>query len=170
MLNNYIKLLFLVCFSLFVFDAKAQNYIINPATDGGFEGSAGWTIVNHPTAQNSWIIGTAVKTDGTYGAYVSNSASTQAITSPQNTNSAIYLYKDVVVPANASTISLSFKFKNPINTTNPPRVFFAKTSEFRTILSVLMAVRMLLCTKSKLAKIGETLQKLKNALLMVPPS
>ncbi len=130
-----LRSLFFVCFSLLTFSLSAQNFIINPSTDGGFEGAHGWTIVNHPTAQNKWFIGGAVKNSGTSGAYVSNSVSSQAITSPQNVNAVIYLYKDVVIPANASSISLSFAFKNPINTSNPPRVFFAKTSLFDPVPS-----------------------------------
>jgi hypothetical protein len=122
--------LFLFLFSLLTFSASAQNFIINPTTDGGFEGTHGWTIVNHPTAENKWFIGGAVKNSGASGAYVSNNVNTQTLTAAQSASSNIYLYKDVVVPANASSISLSFSFKNPINTTNPPRVFFAKTSEF----------------------------------------
>ena len=116
--------LFLFLFSLLTFSASAQNFIINPTTDGGFEGAHGWTIVNHPTAENKWFIGGAVKNSGASGAYVSNNVNTQTLTAAQSVSSNIYLYKDVVVPANASSISLSFSFKNPINTTNPPRVFF----------------------------------------------
>ncbi|MDP4742958.1 MAG: hypothetical protein NWR91_05815, partial [Schleiferiaceae bacterium] len=126
----FVGVIFFVSTFLFVFSLSAQNYLINPTTDGGFEGNHGWTILNHPTAQNKWFIGGAVKNSGSNGAYVSNSVSSQAITSPQNANSIIYLYKDVVVPANASSITLSFSFRNASVTTTPPRVFFAKTSEF----------------------------------------
>ncbi|GAB2626394.1 hypothetical protein GCM10026987_24530 [Belliella aquatica] len=109
---------------------KAQNFIINPNTDGGFEGVHGWTIVNHPNGENKWFIGTAEKTNGQFGAYVSNNIETQSLTSPQSVNAVIYMYKDVVVPSNTSSISLSFNFKNPSNSNTPPRVFFAKTSSF----------------------------------------
>lgn len=129
-LVKFQQFLFFSFFFVLAFSASAQNFIINPATDGGFEGAHGWTIVNHPTAQNKWFIGGAVKNSGSNGAYVSSSELNQSITSPQDVNAVIYLYKDVVVPANASSISLSFTFKNPVNTTNPPRIFFAKTSLF----------------------------------------
>jgi hypothetical protein len=129
MLNNYIKLLFLVCFSLFVFDAKAQNYIINPATDGGFEGNHGWTILNTSNV-NKWIVGDVEKTAGVKGAYVSNNNSANSITNPQASNSKIYIYKDVVVPSNAYSISLSFKYKNAGNNDPKPRCLFALASAF----------------------------------------
>jgi gliding motility-associated-like protein len=129
-LVKFQQFLFFSLFFVLTFSASAQNFLINPATDGGFEGAHGWTIVNHPTGENKWFIGGAVKNSGSNGAYVSNNPTTQTLTAAQAGNNLIYLYKDVVVPANASSISLSFSFKNPINTTNPPRVFFAKTSEF----------------------------------------
>ncbi len=129
-LVRFQQFLFFSLFFILTFSASAQNFLINPATDGGFEGAHGWTILNHPTGENKWFIGGAVKNSGSNGAYVSNNPSTQTLTPAQAGNNLIYLYKDVVVPANASSISLSFSFRNPINTTNPPRVFFAKTSEF----------------------------------------
>jgi hypothetical protein len=128
-MQNKLSIL-LIVFLITLGRINAQNFIINPSSDGGFEGVHGWTIVNHPTAQNKWFIGNAEKTDGGFGAFVSNDANNQAITSPQSASAVIYLYKDVIVPANASSITLSFKFKNPTSTTVPPRVFFAKTSLF----------------------------------------
>ncbi|KAI9550171.1 hypothetical protein GHT06_003543 [Daphnia sinensis] len=80
--------------------------------------------------QNKWVIGSSEKTNGASGAFVSNDPSTQSITSPQTINSVIYLYKDVLVPENATSIAVSFKFKNPTATNTPPRVFFVKTSDF----------------------------------------
>jgi len=126
----FVRLVFFAVAFLEVFSTAAQNYLINPTTDGGFEGNHGWTIKNHPTAENKWFIGGAVKNSGSNGAYVSNQASSQTLTARQTVNSVIYLYKDVVVPANASSITLSFSFRNASLTTNPPRVFFAKTSAF----------------------------------------
>ena len=113
-----------------LFSLSAQNYLINPTTDGGFEGNHGWTVLNHPTAENKWFLGGAERHSGSNGAYVSNVASSQTLTGRQSVNSTIYLYKDVVVPANASSITLSFSFRNASLTTNPARILFAKTSEF----------------------------------------
>lgn len=126
----FVGALFFVATFLSALSVSAQNYLINPTTDGGFEGNHGWTVLNHPTAENKWFIGGAVRNSGSNGAYVSNVASSQTLTGRQSVNSTIYLYKDVVVPANASSITLSFSFRNASLTTNPPRIFFAKTSEF----------------------------------------
>ena len=87
----------------------AQNYIINPATDGGFEGSHGWTILNTNNV-NKWIVGASEKSAGTKGAYISDNNNTNTLTNPQVGNSRIYLYKDVVIPLNATSISISFKY------------------------------------------------------------
>jgi len=90
--------------------AQSVNYIINPNTDGGFEGAHGWTFLNGIQA-NQWQVGPAVKSAGSNGAYVSNNASTQTLTSPQAGNSIVYMYKDIAVPSNATSINLSFKWK-----------------------------------------------------------
>ena len=45
-------------------------------------------------------------------------------------NSKIYIYKDVVVPLNASSISLSFKYKNSGNDDPKPRCLFALANSF----------------------------------------
>jgi len=124
------KLHLLILFIFFSVQLNAQEYLINPTTDGGFEDNHGWTIVNAADAENKWVIGDAEKSSGASGAFVSDNLITQNITSPQSQNRVIYLYKDVLVPNNASSISLSFKFKNESNTTSPPRVFFSETAQF----------------------------------------
>jgi CHU_C Type IX secretion signal domain/Ig-like domain CHU_C associated/FG-GAP-like repeat/Putative Ig domain/IPT/TIG domain/Bacterial TSP3 repeat len=113
--------------SSFTFDDS--NYIINPNTDGGFEGTHGWTVVNTSNV-NKWVIGEAGKVSGNNGAFVSDNGTTNTITNPQATNSKIYIYKDVVVPSNASSISLSFKYKNAANNAPKPRCLFALASGF----------------------------------------
>lgn len=110
--------------------AQTINYLINPNTDGGFEGAHGWTFLNGIQA-NQWQVGAAVKTAGSSGAYVSNNASTQALTSPQAGNSIVYMYKDVTVPSNATSINLSFKWKNPDGSSFPPRVLFLPSSDLQ---------------------------------------
>ncbi|MHA8075267.1 Ig-like domain-containing protein [Aquirufa sp. TARAVU-A1A] len=110
--------------------AQSVNYIINPNTDGGFEGAHGWTFLNGIQA-NQWQVGPAVKSAGSNGAYVSNNASTQTLTSPQAGNSIVYMYKDITVPTNATSINLSFKWKNPDGSTFPPRVLFMPVSDLQ---------------------------------------
>ena len=111
------------------FTVDTTNYLINPTTDGGFEGTHGWTVVNTSNV-NKWVIGSAGKTLGTNGAFVSDNGTTNTVTNPQTTNSRIYIYKDVVVPLNASSISLSFKYKNSGNDVPKPRCLFALASSF----------------------------------------
>ncbi len=110
--------------------AQTVNYIINPTTDGGFEGTHGWTFLNGIQA-NQWQVGSAVKSAGSSGAYVSNNANTQALTSPQAGSSIVYMYKDIVVPSNATSIQLSFKWKNPDGSSFPPRVLFMPASDLQ---------------------------------------
>ena len=111
----------------------AQNYIINPATDGGFEGSHGWTILNTNNV-NKWIVGASEKSAGTKGAYISDNNNTNTLTNPQVGNSRIYLYKDVVIPLNATSISISFKYKNNgTDSVSAPRCLFEQTSDFPTL-------------------------------------
>jgi hypothetical protein len=127
-----IKFLVVILFLVAVNSLSGQNYIINPTTDGGFEGNHGWTILNTSNV-NKWIIGTSEKTSGNNGAYVSNNNSTNTITNPQSSNSKIYIYKDVIVPSNAYSISLSFKYKNAGNNDPKPRCLFALASAFPTL-------------------------------------
>ncbi|KAI9549914.1 hypothetical protein GHT06_004499 [Daphnia sinensis] len=102
---------------------------IPSVTDGGFEGNHGWTILNTSNV-NKWIVGEGEKTAGVKGAYVSNNNSINSITNPQSSNSKIYIYKDVIVPSNAYSISLSFKYKNAGNNDPKPRCLFALASAF----------------------------------------
>ena len=111
------------------FTVDTTNYLINPTTDGGFEGAHGWTVLNTSNV-NKWVIGGAQKTLGSNGAFISDNGTTNTVTNPQATNSKIYIYKDVVVPLNASSISLSFKYKNSGNDDPKPRCLFALANSF----------------------------------------
>lgn len=114
------------------FTVDTTNYLINPTTDGGFEGTHGWTILNTSNA-NKWVVGSAGKTLGSNGAFVSDNGTTNTVTNPQASNSKIYIYKDVVVPLNASSISLSFKYKNAGNDDPKPRCLFALANSFPSL-------------------------------------
>ena len=126
------KRIFLLLLFISSFNLSSQNYILDPLTDGSFEGTHGWTILNTDN-ENKWIIGSAEKSAGSVGAYISNNNSTNTITNPQVSNSKIYIYKDVVVPANATTISISFKYKNNGTDAPAPRCMFAPTSVYPTL-------------------------------------
>ncbi len=122
--------LVIVFFSLItIMKVNGQNYVIDPTADGSFEGTHGWTILNTDNV-NKWIVGSAEKSSGSYGAYISNNNNTNTITNPQTANSKIYIYKDIIVPANATSISISFKYKNADTNAPAPRCLFEKTASF----------------------------------------
>ncbi|MEI6695395.1 MAG: FG-GAP-like repeat-containing protein, partial [Bacteroidota bacterium] len=127
--KNFLAFFLTLSALIYMQNATAQNYVINPSTDGGFEGTHGWTILNTSNV-NKWIIGTGQSTAGSLGAYISNNNSSNAITNPQVTNSKIYIYKDVIVPLNASSITVSFKYKNAGSDVPAPRCMFERTSAF----------------------------------------
>ncbi|PKP19335.1 MAG: hypothetical protein CVU05_11670 [Bacteroidetes bacterium HGW-Bacteroidetes-21] len=92
---------------------QAQTVLISPTGDGGFETGAGlaangWTAVNNAT--NQWFAGTATFSAGANSAYISNTAgSTYAY---DNATTAVsHFYRDIIVPAGESLITLTFKIK-----------------------------------------------------------
>ena len=135
-MKNLTSISVVIFFVLFMFTpnvhAQTVNYVINPATDGGFEGTHGWTILNTSNI-NKWIVSAAEKTAGASGAFISNNNSANTITNPQAANSKIYIYKDVIVPLNASSITVSFKYKNAGIDVPAPRCMFERTSVFPTL-------------------------------------
>ncbi len=95
------------------FGAWAQSILINPTTDGGFElpggfAGNGWTLVNHTT--NTWNTGTLTFASGANGAYISNDGgATESYLNALSQTS--HFYKDVVIPAGETAISLGFSHK-----------------------------------------------------------
>ena len=125
--NQSIKKFSIALFLLISSIGFSQNYIVNPTTDGGFEGLHGWTILNTSNV-NKWIVGNQEKTAGSFGAYISNNNLDNTLTNPQDTNSKVYIYKDVIVPLNATSITISFKYKNAGTDAPAPRCLFELTS------------------------------------------
>ncbi|WP_426091035.1 LamG-like jellyroll fold domain-containing protein [Flavobacterium sp. DSR3-2] len=104
---------------LFVFlsgpNINAQTVLISPTGDGGFETGAtfasnGWTVVNG--GNNKWYNGTAVKTNGIYGAYIDRNVNGGSTNEYNATVIQInYIYKDLTIPPGATNINLNFKWR-----------------------------------------------------------
>lgn len=93
---------------------NAQVQLI-PVSDGGFETGTtfplnGWTAVND--ANSKWYVGTFAKSAGARGAYIDVNAN--AGTTNNYNSGAVrvsHIYRDVTIPAGATNIVLSFKWK-----------------------------------------------------------
>ena len=103
---------FLMLFS-FVF-VQGQTTLISPTGDGGFENGAtfaanGWT--NSSSANNPWVIGTAVSSAPIAGnsAYISNDGGVTNAYTPAN-NASNFFWRDVTVPAGEGVIQLTFNW------------------------------------------------------------
>jgi trimeric autotransporter adhesin len=99
------------CVSL---SASSQT-AVSATGDGGFEtgttfAANGWTAINPATVIHQWLIGTAAFNGGVRGAYVSNNGSAYAY-SPTGGARTCHFYRDVTIPAGASSITLSFYWK-----------------------------------------------------------
>ena len=109
MRNIYITFLSL----LFFFSGFSQVQLI-PVADGGFENATstlaanGWTAVNHTT--NTWVVGTTTAAAGSKSAYISNNGGTNY--NYTNSTRTSHFYRNVVIPAGATGITLSFKWKS----------------------------------------------------------
>lgn len=96
----------------------AQTTIINPTTDGSFEGASfaadGWTALNNATAGASWVQSTGA-TAGFIGAQAAYITTNEGASPPPhayvNTLARVSaLYKDVTIPAGEASIALSFRW------------------------------------------------------------
>ncbi|WP_396217110.1 beta strand repeat-containing protein, partial [Flavobacterium sp.] len=99
----------LFCFSI----VQGQTTLISPTGGGGFENGStftanGWT--NSSSANNPWIIGTAVSSAPIAGnsAYISNNAAANAYTPASNSSN--FFWRDITVPAGETLITLSFNW------------------------------------------------------------
>lgn len=95
---------------------KAQITALNPAIQGGFEsgttfGSNGWTVINPATlTDNRWIVSSnATPYNGTMGAHISNNDAAWAYTTTGART--CHFFRDIVIPAGAVSIDLSFYWK-----------------------------------------------------------
>jgi len=118
----------------------AQTVLISPTGNGGFESGGtfaanGWTLINAASG-NSWCVGTATKSAGINGAYISTSAagSNNNYTNyggffQPSASRTVHFYRDVTFPAGQTQITLAFKWKGDGETnTDDLKVFLAATS------------------------------------------
>jgi hypothetical protein len=112
--TSFKGLLSLIALALFAsVSMQGQTTLISPTGDGGFQtGSTfaanGWT--NSSSANNPWIIGTAVTSAPFSGnsAYISNNGVANAYTDINNSSN--FFWRDVTVPAGETAITLSFNW------------------------------------------------------------
>jgi hypothetical protein len=106
---------------------KAQITLINPTGDGGFETGTTFAANSWSVAQSAvnraWYVGTAqAGYSGAREAHIGNSATNLGA---NNSIRVVHLYRNVAIPAGASNIVLSFKYKQPVadNTYDYMQVF-----------------------------------------------
>jgi hypothetical protein len=91
--------------------------LIDPATDGSFEGTHGWMLVNSSTHPNRWCVGSAAPPSaGNSCLYISNSptCNTYQYSSTSGTGGGttyVYAYKQITVPAGQPYVRISLKAK-----------------------------------------------------------
>lgn len=111
------RLLILSAATLLSLQTKAQITLINPAGDGGFEtGSTfaanSWSVAQGTATNRVWYLGTAqAGYSGAREAHIGNSATNLGANNSART---VHLYRSVSIPAGASNIVLSFKYKQPV--------------------------------------------------------
>ena len=89
--------------------------LIDPTTNGGFEGSShGWTLVNSPTYPNRRCVGSAAPpSQGSNCLFISDtsSCSRYRYSGTGGNPSYVHAYKEINVPANQPYLTISFKAK-----------------------------------------------------------
>jgi len=89
--------------------------LIDPTTDGGFEGSShGWTLVNSSTHPNRWCVGSAAPpSQGNSCLYISDTTACNRYrySGFSGGSTYVYAYKQITVPAGQSYLTISLKAK-----------------------------------------------------------
>lgn len=101
---------------LFAYSAKAQT-LISPTGDGGFESGTSFALNNWSVANNganrAWQIGTGqAGYTGNRAAFIGNSSTTVGSNTAVRV---VHLYRSITVPAGATNIQLSFKYKQAVS-------------------------------------------------------
>lgn len=109
----------LALFLLFASFGFSQVTVIDPNTDGGFEvgptfADNGWTAIGPPTNMNRrWYCGTGqAGFTGARCAFIGNSETN--VGTSQGAKK-VHLYKSITIPAGATNIILSFKYKQAVS-------------------------------------------------------
>ncbi len=94
----------------------AQTTLVNPATDGSFEGSHGWTLANSPTHPNRWCVGSAAPpSQGNACLYISDTGACNRYQysglGGGGGSTQVYAYKQITVPPGQSYLTISLKAK-----------------------------------------------------------
>lgn len=97
-----------------VLSAVGQTVLISPTGDGGFENGTtftdnGWSVSNGGNTLKVWQIGTGKSGyTGSRAAFIGDNATTVGTTTSARV---VHLYKSITIPAGATNIALSFKYK-----------------------------------------------------------
>jgi len=119
------KITLLAAFVLaFALESNAQSTVtlIDPAGDGGFETADtfegnGWTLLNHTYGSRRWQIGTGqAGFSGTKSAFIGSNATTVGTSAGSRT---VHIYRPVVIPADATNVQVSFKYKQEVVAIDP---------------------------------------------------
>lgn len=131
--SRYLLLAFAFFLAFGAGNVNAQTILIDPAGAGGFESGStfatnGWSVSN--SANNPWVVGTAVSTAPFAGnsAYISNNGGVANAYTPAN-DASNFFWRDVTVPTGESKIILTFKWSCQGEATwDNWQVFYASTS------------------------------------------
>jgi hypothetical protein len=109
------KLLFL--FTLISYLGFSQTTLLSPTGAGGFElgttlTANGWTAVNGTRTTRIWQCGTGqAGYTGARAAFIGNSSTNVGTTTAART---VHIYRSITIPAGATNISLTFKYKQAV--------------------------------------------------------
>ncbi|MDO8316304.1 MAG: choice-of-anchor D domain-containing protein, partial [Flavobacterium sp.] len=111
-------ILFLFLTLLLCTNSNAQTVLISPTGDGGFEtgttfAANGWTAVNTASTVKAWYVGTGqTGFTGARSAFIGDNSTTVG---SDNSARIIHIYRSITVPAGATNINLSFKYKQEVS-------------------------------------------------------
>lgn len=109
--------LFALLLSVCGFAQVTTVTLIDPAGDGGFETGAtleanGWTTAQITGNNKKWYVGTGqAGYTGQRAAFIGNNATTVG---PGNPDRIVHFYRQVIFPADATNIVLTFKYKQAV--------------------------------------------------------
>ncbi|WP_293871816.1 IPT/TIG domain-containing protein [Flavobacterium sp.] len=108
----------LVLILMFFADVVTSQTLISPAGDGGFESGItfaanNWSVANGGNPKRNWYVGTGQSGfTGLRCAFIGNNTTTVGTDGSARIQ---HLYKSITVPAGATNIQLSFKYKQAVS-------------------------------------------------------
>ena len=115
---HYIRAAFILALLFPSGSVIGQLVLISPSGDGGFESATtfegnNWNVAQGTLTARVWYCGTGQSGfTGARAAFVGNSASTIGTSTASRT---VHLYRSITIPAGASDIQLSFKYKQAVS-------------------------------------------------------